>query len=377
MALSVDGQFHISFNLGGNTDFVKREDLIEFTVYEYAGNVMPTFELSFISGDDGILRKLNEGNTIEAQSGKVKEDVKGVTLFTSSLETTKAGTDRRIYKISGFAVKTDYIINHNLQITDEKSAIEIVVETALRNFEKVESNITKSDDKQNWIQHNISDRQFLNDVIMRADLGTSFPVTAITSDGTFIIHDLEKLIETDKPDWRLTKNRTSKDDIIYDTDVSIESQAGFINNWIGYGKELKVINTIDGEVESVFEDPKIIMSMSNELDKSKTIEKRYGGSRSISDNVSSTYWSAFNHNLQSLANLSKIDNTVSFTNIYKPVRPLDIVNFSEESNKNDAASSEHSSGKYIVSGVVRTYQNNMTSTTLILNREAFNKVKLA
>ena len=374
MSIGVDGQFFLSFSLSGNSDFLEVEDLIELTIYEYAGNILPTFEFEFRSLDEDIFKLLNEGNSIDVQVGRSSQDSEDVQLFPSTLNTTKDGPDARYYKVTGFASSISYITNHNLQITAEKSAVEVAIEVGGNNFSKVISNIKKSNDKQKWIQPNISDKQFLNDVIMRADLGTSFPVFAITSDNSFIINDLEKSV-LDGFKWRLTKNPISEKDISYDSDASLESQAGFINNWIGYGKELKVINSVSGETDLVFEEPKVIMAMAKELDKSSEISKRFGGSRYISDNVSETYWSAFNHNLQSLANLSKIDNTLSFTDEYFPVKPLDVVMFNEESNTNSTVSGEEQSGLYIVSGVVKTFQSKRMSTGLIMNREAFNQVK--
>lgn len=376
MSIGIDGQFYLSVNLGGNSDFIQVEDLIELSIYEYAGNILPTFELSFRSYDESIFKFLNEGNSISIQIGRTSGESEDVKLFPSSLDTAKDGANARIYKVSGFAASTDYITNHNTQITSMKSAIEVAIATASNSFPKVVSNITKSKDKQKWIQPSISDKQFLNDVILRSDLGSSFPVFAITSTGSFIINDLEKLLEA-KFNWKLTKDKNKDNDIVYDSDVTIESQAGFINNWIGYGKELNVIDSVSGDDIKVFEDPKVIMSMSNTLDKSQTIKKRFGGSRFISDNVSSTYWSAYNHNLQSLANLSKIDNTLSFTDEYYPVKVLDIVMFNEESNSNDKMSGEEQSGLYIISGVIRTFQAKRMSTVLILNREAFNNVRNA
>ena len=374
MALGVDGQFFLSISLNGNTTFLNEEDLEELTIYEYAGNILPTFDLSFKSNDESIFKSLNEGNSLQVQVGKNSNNSVDISLFPSTLRTAKDGPDQRYYEIKGFAANIGYITNHNLQITTAKSGIEVALETAANNFSKVESNITKSNDSQKWIQHNISDKQFLNDVILHSDLGTSFPVYGITADNIFILNDLvDSLNQPFK--WRLTKNPLKDNDIVYDSDTTVDSKAGFINSWIGYGKELKVINSDSGTVESVFEDPSVIMSMAKELDKSKDISRRFGGVRHKNGNVHANYWASFNHNLQSLANLSKIDNTLSFTDSFFPVKPLDIIMFNEESLSNSLQSGEENSGLYITSGVIRTYQMKRISTTLILNRESFNQVK--
>lgn len=374
--LNVDGQFILTVNIDGNTTFLEAEDLSELTIYEYAGNILPTFDFNFRSNDPTILQKLNEGNSISIQTGKTLSDSIDISLYPSTLKTSKDGPDARYYEVKGFAASIGYITNHNLQITSAKSGLEVALELAAANFATVESNITKSLDSQKWIQHNITDKLFMNDVILHSDLSDSFPVYGITADNRFILKDLLKAIDG-KHDWRFTKSPVKDNDIPYDSDVTIDSKSGFINNWIGYGKEVKVNNNITGAVDSVFEDPKIIMSMSKELDKSKEIIKRYGGTKAINDNVHEKYWSSYNHNLQSLANLSKIDNTLSFTDLFVPVKPLDVAMFTEESVTSDTQAGEEQSGFYIVSGVIRTYQMKRTSTVVILNREAFNNVRIS
>lgn len=372
--LGVDGQYILTISLNGNSEFLEPEDLEELTIYEYAGNILPTFELNFRSNDPRIFRYLNEGNSFSIQVGRSLNDSVDISLYPSTLKTAKDGPDARYYEIKGFAASIGYITNHNLQITAAQSGIATALQIANNNFSSVEGGLTTSNDSMKWIQPNITDKKFMNQLLLHSDLGSSFPIYAITADNRFILKDAQRAIQANT-DWRFTKTQRSRNDIVYDSDVTIDSKAGFINNWIGYGKELKVINSVSGEVESVFEEPDVIMSMSNQLDKDQSIQQRFGGTKHINDNVHVNYWESYNHNLQSLANLSKIDNTLSFTDMYFPVSPLDLVFFSEESQENDLQTGEEQSGYYLVSGVVRTFQMKRISTVVIMNREAFNNVR--
>lgn len=377
MSLGVDGQYYLSISLDGNSDFIDKEDLDELTIFEYTGNVLPQFELNFISADESIFSRLNEGNSLDVRIGKTSSEAIEVILYPSTMKTAKDGATRRVYEIKGFCSSISYITNHNIKVSDKKSGIEVAIEVAKENSFETTGSIAKSKDKQNWVQYSISDKKFLNDTIMHSDLGTSFPVFAITADRKFIIKDIQKELKkkAKNPDWRFTKDALSPNDINYDADVIIESKAGFINSWIGYGKTLTEINSETGIVNNITEEPEIIMSLSNKLDKSIDVKDRFGGSRNISDNVHINYWKSYNHNLQGLANLSKIDNTLSFTDAFHRVVPADIVSFREESNSNEQMSGEEQSGTYIVSGVILSCQLSRIVTTVIMNREAFNNVR--
>lgn len=379
MAIGVDGQFIVQVKIGNNAEFIERDDFLGLTIIEEAGNVLPTFSLTFKSTDEDIISQLNENNLIELKMGRDLQSLQDIELSTTKLKTQKEGADFRIYEATGFASEIDYITEHTLNITDNVSGVEAALEVANKSFKRVTSNITKSADKQVWIQHNITGKRFVSNCLMHADVSNSFPAFALTAEGEFILKDVNKLLSAGgiaPYDWRLVKEPTKRlIDIPFDSDYQITSKAGFINNWMGYGRETIVYDLITGKTEVVHEEPEVVLSLSKEVDKSSSISERYAGTQVQSDNVHGKYWESYNHNLMSLSNLSKVDVMTSFSNNYYPVKPLDLIMLNDKSTSNENVAGEYTSGIYIASKVVRQIEADMMVTTLVLNREAFNRVK--
>lgn len=380
MAIGVKGQFFLRFKVGSNDDFLSKDDLIAFTVFENSGNQLPTFEWIFKSRDESVLKSLNEGNIVQAQYGKDRDNLLDVELSISSVSPTKDNADFVQIACNGYASRINYITEHSLSVTPEQSAVEASLAKAQESGFNVVSNIQNSSDSQKWIQHNISNKAFVNDCYMRADLGDSSCAVAITADGKFILKDLQKEFDDvsngNNYAFKFTKNPEKENDIPYDSDSEFESQSGFINNWIGYGREIKLINNESGEVSNIFEEPQVTLALSNVLDKLANIGPRYGGVKFQSESVHEKFNESYNHNLIYLANLSKISNIVSVTDAFFSIKPLDVVMFVEEGTKGVKQSSDLKSGLYIASGVVRSFQSERVNTLVTLNREVLNETKV-
>jgi hypothetical protein len=378
MAIGVDGQFLLQVTIGGNIDFLGREDFYGLTIVEEAGNVLPTFSLTFKSDNEKLIQSMNEGNQLELKFGKTFDSLKDIQLTTTKLKLMKEGAEFRIYEATGFCAEVDYVTEHELAVVSQKSGIEAVIETAGNFFAQVNANIQKSNGKQSWIRHNISGKAFVNKCAMHSDLGTSFPMIAITAENEFILKDFETATAGGglDYDWRFTKNLIDPArDILFDSDYLHTSKAGFVNSWIGYGRETIAYDVVSGESQIVFEQPETVLALAKELDKATSITERYGGTQILSDNVHENYWNAYNHNLIQLANLSKIDCLLSFTDEYYEIKPLDLIMFNDKATEETSAAGEYTSGLYLCSKVVRKIESDRLLTTVMLNREAFNSVK--
>jgi hypothetical protein len=379
MSVGIEGQFYLRFKIGNNDDFLDREDFLFFNVYEYAGNLLPTFEWAFKSQDESILKRLNEGNIIQAQYGRNRDELIDVKLSVSSISPTKDGANLMVIKCTGYASEINYITDHSLQVTAEQSAVKTAIDTARANGFVIKANVLTSSDSQRWIQHNTSDKQFVNDCYMRADVGDSAIAVAITADGEFILKDLLKDFRRTgfrKFDWKFTKNPLDSSDVVYDSDGDFSSQAGFINNWLGYGRVTKLINNETGLVTDIQDQPGVVLALTNIVDKLKSVGDRYGGSKFQSESVHAKFHESYNHNLIFLANLSKIENVVSVTDRFFLIRPLDLVMYSEEGTEIIEQASDIKSGLFVASGIVRNFQADRMNTTVILNREALNEVQV-
>ncbi len=374
--ISLKGQYLLSFDLGGNTDFIKETELNEFTIIEEAGNVLPTFALEFNTNDETILPKLNETVPLDLKFGVDLDSAIDIPLAIANLTQIENGKNGVTLAIKGLYNAIDYITDPKLNITSEKSGIEAISNIVSDNF-KLDSNVLKSSDKQKWIQPNIPNKKFVSDTLMHSYSSSGFFASAITIDGDFRIRDIEKIpkiVALSKYDYRLTMRPKKSNDILYDNNPVVKSNTGFFNNWLGYGREIFEQKYEDGIVTPFIEVPKPVIALTKNLAKLDDIDKRFGGTSVINDNVHTNYWKAYWKNLTNLVSLSNIVITVTLDDKFYPIHPLDLIMLNIPS-KGDMFTSEYLAGLYYVSKVSRTLSNKKFSTTLQLCRESVNQIK--
>lgn len=382
MSISTSGNYFFQFDIAGIKDFIDESELIGFTLIEEAGNVLPTFELAFRTTNDDILSYLHEGNDFKVTFGKDRNSSIDTSLMVTRAQSTKSGDSSRLVSCVGMYSAVPYLTSSETSISTNKSALEVMrdVVGALNFTPKF--NIEKSVDSQNWIQYNISGKKFVNELWMHMDLGDSFPAVGISSDGQFIVKDVVKDLGTNKApfnttyNWRFTKDIVNElQDIPYNGDVSIDMNTGFNNSWVGYGREKLVYNMEDGSEDSVYALGSPFMSTSNELSARMSVVKRFSATAAVNDNVHPNYWSSYQNNLVRLASFGNIRQTLSFTNLFIPIKVLDLVIFKDDDlSSNKKSSSEFNSGLYYVSKVARNISHRQLVTTVVLCRESLNRV---
>ena len=367
--ISVVNQYILGFDLGGNTDFIKKSELNEFTLIEAAGNILPTFELEFNTDDEKILPKLNELSELKVILGADRDSAFDIPLSISSFTQVENGRKSVALNIKGFYNALDYITKPVLKITKKVSGVEAIKEVVSNDF-KPDFNVEKSSDKQNWIQYNISNKKFVADTILHSFNKDSFFLSAITVEGTFRLRDVKKDLDRDY-DYRLIMQPKKQNDIVYDNNPTVVSNTGFLNNWMGYGREVFEQNLEEGKINKFVEQPEPILALTKKLARTETV--RYGGTNVLNENVHKNYWKAYWNNLSNIVSLGNIDIIVTIDDYFYPIHPLDLIMLNMPS-KEANYSSEYLSGLYYVSKVSRTWSNSKFSTTLVLNRESINQI---
>lgn len=378
MAIELSGQYRFEFSMGPLQDFIFEGNLVRFEINEQTGNYLPDFELVFDTAEDRVASIVNEGNDINVRLGKSTDDgLIDVKLVPANISSNKVGDGLRRYEITGLRGNLPYINNTKVFTTTVKSGIEALIEIGGRNFgvNNVDTNVTISTDSQRWIQPNITDKAFANNVWMHTDLGlTSYPAVAISVDGKFIIRDIRLLAaaKAKNPDFIFTDSPTNRRRaILYDGDYSLENESGFINHWMGYGR-IKNILTMETGVEfQAFQEVTPHLSLLKNLVRRAELEKKHASMGIINDNVHVNYWNAFLRNLQSCAIFSSYPVNLSFHNLFQPIRVLDICTFNERDLEKKLISQSFS-GLYLVSKVNRVLEHRQLVTTVQLVREAIN-----
>lgn len=375
--ISVEGQYYFSANLSDEQDIVTPENFESFTLIEQAGNVLPTFAFIFTAKTDRYLSKLNEGSKLKVQIGKDFDSASDASLAVSKFTSSRKGRTERQYVCKGFLDKTKYHTDAGFLITDSVSGIEAVKQVVSKNFQPV-FNIDKSLDSQKWIQHGNNDRDFVNKTIMHSyAANNSFYATAITADNKFIVKDIKKEAKDRANNYQyILANISSTDPRVlnYNSDFEIQSSTGFMNNFVGYGREQLVYDLEKGTETSVLETPDPVVALTREIARKADIEKKFVGSAMQNRNTHSNYWRAYQNNLNNLAMMSSVKVIVTVPGFTK-IRPLDLVMFKDFSVENETESAEFQSGVYIVTKTIKTISGNDFNTTLELVRESFNQIR--
>ncbi len=375
--ISLKDQYYIIFSLGDVEDFVKESELNEFTIIEEAGSALPTFLLEFNTDDDRILPRLNESTSLRLVFGKDVDSSFDVPLYVSTMRQINNGDGAITVSVKGLLDKTAYLSLPVLNITAKQSGVAAAMSAASNNF-KVDSNVATSIDSQSWIQANSTDKNFISNALLHANGGSSFFASAITIDGKFRIRDVKKHILTSfglNYDWRFTTKPALSNDILYDGAPAVTSKNGFLNTIAGYGKEVYEQVLESGIVNKLLEKPSQIMALTRDLAIKSSLDKKFGGTAMLNDNVHSKYWSCYWHNLSNLIILGNLSIVVTIDKEFRSIHPLDTVMLDIPST-DSKSTSEHLSGMYYVSKVSRTLSMGRFSTTVGLCRESVNNIKV-
>lgn len=359
--IGVNGQYVFKFSLGGETDFIYPDDLKEFVVIEECGNILPAWKIYFYTLKENILQYINEGNILEVSYGDGQNMI-DTKLLICKKDIQKVGQKYFIY-CAGIYDCLKYITVPHLRITSEKSASEAIEERAKAYFEveKVDSD----ESKQNWIQHNQTDKGFINAVAKRAYATNGFFGIGITTDGKFRFVNIDTLANGNA-DFKFGYSSTELNPIA----VKQVSDSGFLNSWAGYQRE-QLVHDMDkgGKSTKVIEEITSKLAMAAGLNQSTEVSKRYAVLGLLTENMHSKYQHACLRNMQGLASYSVEGLELTILNKFFPIKIFDVAMFKQQSNS-AIGSAEAQSGLYVVSLVSRMINRNQFFTVVRLSREA-------
>jgi hypothetical protein len=375
--IGVVDQYALKFSVGDSKDFLAEGQLDSFTLIEEAGNILPTFQLTFSLADDNIFKDLNEGNNIKMSFGPSTSELYDVELFITKVKTVRIAEHRRQFDILGTMAKAEYLTNTSCKIYDKKSALEVIKEVTGKYFSP-DLNVPTSKDKQYWIQPNSSDKQFVNELLMHANGGDTFYVAGIGSDNKFRVRDMKKLT-SEKYKWRITnKIEDAATDIMDDKGYAFTSNAGLLNHILGYGKD-RLVHTLETDVKELCapDAMKPIFAQAKNLNRNSKIKRRYEKFVPISsENVHKDYWKSQLFNLQNLAIFSSHEIEFEVKDVYKNFQLFDTI-MVKETHPEDASkdiSTEYFTGYYVITKIVRNVSQRLLVTTIFACRECLNNI---
>ena len=374
--IGVRGQYLFAFSIADRNDFLIESDLQLLKIVEEAGNVLPTFELVFTLQDKTVLRYFNEGNVLEISMGEDNLEMTSLDFRILNKLITRIAHNKYLVRLSGVYDAMEYYTDCKVRVTENISGVEAILNTVSQYF-GIDSNITKSQDQQYWIQPNISDRTFVNNVWAHSWLSDSFPAIGIVSNGIFVLKDVKKLAKTlltQDYDWKFVSHDTGKSDELVFDQYKIESNTGLINVWTGYEREKDVLNLNNGSESLITPTLNPILAISNKLDRMPEAGTRASEFGVINENVHPNYWLAYHQNLAYLALFGSTKIVLQFSSRYADVRVLDLV-LLQDIDLDMKQSEGYYSGSYLVSRVTRAIENRNFVTMVQLNREALGELQ--
>ena len=373
--IGIDGSYVFRFSLGSETDFIQEPDLIQFRLAEEAGGLLPSFEMIFTTDRDDILSKLNETTDFGVSYGRDTRELVDSSLAIMGLDSSKSGDGKRLISMKGLYSAIKYMTQTNLSLSENKSAIEVMRDIVSQHFD-TDFNIEASEDSQIWVQPNQTDKSFVKELWMHSWLENSFCAIAISSDGKFICKDVSVEFENEFA-YKFTNEARTEDPnaIVYDGDAALSVSRGFINNWVGYDREQLNFNFEDGTQALVKESIQPLLALTQVFAKREDVEKRFASQSVINKNTHANYWRAARKNLAYLVQFGETKVTLSFTGFFVPIRVLDVVMFKDKAVGQEGGSAEPHSGLYIVSKIIRNYQNRQFTTVVELSRESLNQIQ--
>lgn len=372
-AIGIEGQYIFIFDLGGNTEFIRTEDdLHSFIMVEEAGNVLPTFHFLFQirKQDEQIIEKCNEGNILKVQFGKEIDELASAEFEITYFTYTREGHNAITIELRGILNKHKYIGENKIWSSSKKTGIAVMKEIAENHFGVQYNVLVSQEDEMYWIQPNITDRQMINDIWLHSYRSNSFVILGISGDNKLIIKD-PKL--DSGYDWKFSYKDSVGINI--SGDYSFESKAGFLNHWMGYGRNRSIYDLETNEMPEINESFKPIMALASSFNRhADLIDKRQAEFRPTGENVHNKWWDAYKRNLTSLALFSSTKVVLSYYMQFEMMRVLDRAMFNDDRPDRPRSSSEYLDGIYYITKITRGVANKQFNTTVELCREVPNKI---
>lgn len=247
--IEIKGQIACRFSIGPYVDFIDHQDLQDMIFDTKAGNVLPTIELKFVLRTKAILPYLNEGNILNASFGTSSLDMIDMQfrLIGDSLNCNLTIGDhiilRGVYHCPRYSNLTK-----NREFKD-KTSIEVLREIGQSHFPNFITNITKTSDKQTWVQCGETDWEFAKKVWLHSYINDNTFITCAVDTSNFIVKDIRKQLAEEKI-WEFStiKSSSESSNIVHFSQYWTQNNYGVTNQLVGRNEKIYAYNLDTGVV---------------------------------------------------------------------------------------------------------------------------------
>lgn len=340
------------------------DELYSLQISDEVGLGIPTLKMSLRIIDENKIKKISEpGHKIKIGIGKnqVEESYEFI-MMKRKYEEGLLGQNLWFITVWGMLDNLTYLRDQKMEtfksMDDLKNSNEVWDEIMKRNqFSPVSE---KSGDKMNWIQYNITDRQFAEDLSWYGLFKEGDPLlTAIRRNGEAVFKPFSSLKVA--PKFNIGNVQGTD---FQPQSLNLDQVDGFMSVWAGSERKIIAQEMESGEdKELTFSNvPQIIGKGFEDIVKSQEREM-------INENVHEKWWDAYNQNRVLRASLASMSMGIKFLQ-YIPMFPLDYVKMSwQETSK--LAAIPMVSGEWLVVRSLITLQAFVFEHSFRLSREAF------
>lgn len=365
-------QLVLQFNIGDKTDFLDIEDFHYMRIAENAGGLRPIIDLSFQINDESIIPYINSGNIISLMYG-IKEPTSDILQFEiwgdSKTKDYHVGSS---ITIGGAMYNRGFTSQKKSHIFANKKSFEALNIIAAQNGLKFNTNVTKTNDKQNWYQSGILDWNMCNYIANRAykDSGTFFAYGF--DNNNLYFYDIKEHLKNGIK-WFLSVKSVGDDSnspiVNIGTYQTSNANAGINAEFAGKNITNVSYNVDTGE----FTNPKYTLKTfttldTNNINVNSTDCINYDYHITTSDEHAFSV-EAQNQNFRNNVLFSSYTCHVPVAGQYRDFRLFDVVQLIPAEKDAEAE------GIYFITGIAKEYKDNLYTTVLTLNRESPNGIK--
>jgi len=387
--IGIEGQWQGSVKVGERSLAI--DEIVSLLVVEDAGNLLPTFRLSFSTADPELTEyELSENSLVQISFGTDSQNQQLYDKFKPTkfeVHMNPRANGEYIAEVVGILDRHKFLSDASIRAFagNSSSVMKIIAQECLVGDLESDPIISNtSSDSMTWLQYNITPKEMVQQLWMHGYFDDNvLMVPAITSSGQLIYSDLiSKLRNRTSYDWVFMEGEGGDDDsqIVTIKEPFCTSSSGFLNHWAGNERFLNEWNFVSGvqkelrhEVESTLSDA-VSLSPRTKEDYNRYFPDEFY----VPENMHSRFHEAKLRNLINLAIFSLAKVKTSSVGIRKPkMKILDSAMLltqrpsSSQGSESPSFASAFYSGKYIITRIGKSLSAGQYSESYELCRDGF------
>lgn len=356
--IGIKGQYVMSTKVGDIQDPIKSESLIRLMITMQAGGSLPTFDVVFKTKDRKVIDHINEGNIFTFAIGRTESDAIEYKIQIIDPYIQPKSNAETIVMFKGFTDSFKYLNEPKAIIHKQMSAMDAVKAAASNHFD-VEADYASDASVQNWIQPLTTDMSFVTSTLLRADLGSSFPLCAVTPENKFRLFDIDTILGNDPAFLFSSVAEQGRNVTIIEPDYNVRLGSTIQNFFGGYGVSLSERDLTQGTNTDINSSAQLKISTSAAFSRMTTAKPKPKGIRYKNDYVNASYNSAQLNNVERLSLFGSAEIDFNFSNQFVPIVPLDVIQFTDPQITDDKRVTNPTyAGTYLTSYVCLLIQDN-------------------